>query len=164
MENKVSQEAQNFLNQIVGLPLINAMKSTEIDLQGLYAFGFGQYQEDNRYWKGEEFPTYILHVLCRFKVIWKNGQKRVDIYYEDTPNEEFDAGIKSLIGLKVKRVGLSEKNDLWLDFGDYWIVFATYENAEESWRLLTFVNEKNIHLAATDVCLEFDPAFDKPTD
>ena len=52
----------------------------------------------------------------------------------DTPGKQFRAEIQPLLGLAVERVAVSDKNDVWLDFGDYWVVFATFENEEESWR------------------------------
>ena len=44
--------------------------------------------------------------------------------------------IRHLIGREIMKLGLSEKNDLWLDLGDCRIVWITIENGEESWRFL----------------------------
>ncbi len=145
-------DALNFLQTLVDQPLCYGLKSPDMDL---YDFGFGNTVfVTDRYGKEREICTHILHVTCRFKVIWKNGYRRVDIYDEDTSCKRFHSDIKRLVGLKVRRVWLSNKNDLWLDFGEYWVVFATFENSEESWRF--FTSDKDApHLVASDCWLRF---------
>lgn len=145
-------DALEFLQTLVGQPLCYGIKSPDLDL---YDFGFGNFVRVHN-WHGEEriVCTHILHVICRLKVIWKNGGHRVDKYYEDTPGEKFNAEVKRFIGLKVRQVELSDKNDLWLDLGDYWIVFATFENGEESWRFFTS-DIDSPHLVASDSWLHF---------
>ena len=141
-------EAKSFLDKVLGQKLNYAIKSPDTEL---YDFGFGENREteDKRI-----LPPYILHVLCRFKIIHKDGSKKVQICHEDTSPNAFNKKIEPLIGLSVKRVGLSDKNDLWLDFGAYWVVFATFENEEESWRF--FISGSNEpHLVATNNVLEF---------
>ena len=133
--------ALDFLQTLVGLPLLYGIKSPDMDL---YDFGFGE----------KVNCTYALHVVCRFKVIHTKGDYRVDRYFEDTPCEQFHMAISSLIGMKVNRVALSDKNDLWLDFGDYKVVFATFENEEESWRFFT-TNTNDPHLVASNSHLTF---------
>lgn len=129
------KEALDFLNLVSGKPLRYAIKSPDMEL---YDFGFGELIEViNRQGRKKRIGTHILHAICRFKVIWQTGDGRVDKYCEDTPSEEFHAEINRLLGLTVKRVALSDKNDLWLDLGECWIVFATYENGDESWRFFT---------------------------
>ena len=76
-------------------------------------------------------------------------------FYEDTPSEIFQKEVERLIGLCPKRVGLSDKNDLWLDFGDYWVVFATFEDGEESWRLFT-PGSAEPHWVVSDSWLRLD--------
>jgi hypothetical protein len=152
METSIRQDAVDFLHSLTEQPLLYAIKSPDTDL---YDFGFGELVEVvSRRGSKRKIGTHILHAICRFKVIWKNGEHRVDKYYEDTSFEKFHAEIQHLFGLKVKRVALSDKNDLWLDFGDYWIVFATYENGEESWRFFTS-NVDVPHLVASDSWLYF---------
>ena len=129
-----------YLNHLVCKPLCYGLKSPDSDL---YDFGFG-----------DPSAVYILHIICRFKVIWKNGEQRVRIYHENTPCEQFHAEIKPLLGLPVKRVALSDKNDLWLDFGDCWVVFATFENEEESWRFFS-ADSALPHLIAADSRMYF---------
>lgn len=139
-----------FLQTLVDQPLLYAIKSPDTEL---YDFGFGNLVEfTNRRGKKTMIGTHILHVICRFKVIWKNGKHRVTTYYEDTPCEIFHADIQRLVGLKVRRVALSDKNDLWVDLGEYWVVFATFENGEESWRY--FVSDVEPHLIASDSWLD----------
>lgn len=145
-------EAIEYLQCLVGQSLCLALKSPDMDL---YSFGFGKALEkiDSRD-KEKEICTRYLHITCRFSVIWKTENQRVDKYYENTPCEKFHSEINRFIGLKVRRVALSDKNDLWLDFGDYWIVFATFESGEESWRF--FTSDKMLpHLVASDCWLNF---------
>lgn len=145
-------DALEFLQTLVDHQLCYGLKSPDMDL---YDFGFGNTIDIiNRQKNERESCTHILHVICRFKVIWKNGERRVDIYYEDTPCEKFNCEIERLIGLKVVRVALSDKHDLWLDFGDCWMVFATFENEEESWRIFTPSTDAP-HLVASNSWLRF---------
>lgn len=141
-------DALEFLQTLVDQPLCYGLKSPNMDL---YDFGFGNLMTVQ---ENEEVCTHVLHVICRFKVIWKNGERRVYKYTEDTPCEKFHSEIKHLIGMKVNRVALSDKNDLWLDFGDYWVVFVTFETGEESWRFFTF-NMDDPHLVASNSWLRF---------
>ena len=152
METSIRQDAVDFLQSLTGQPLLYALKSPDTDL---YDFGFGKLVEVvNRHGIQKKIGTHILHATCRFKVIWKNGEQRVDKFYEDTSCEKFHSEVKRLVGLKVRRIAVSEKNDLWLDFSDYWVVFATFENGEESWRFFTFDMEAP-HLVASDSWLQF---------
>lgn len=145
-------DASKFLQTLFDQPLCYGLKSPDTDL---YDFGFGDPENPVRpYGDGKGVGTLALHVQCRFKVIWKNGEQRVDRYYEDTPCESFHSEVKHFIGMKVRQVALSDKNDLWLDLGDCWIVFVTYENGEESWRF--FISGTNTpHLVASDSWLHF---------
>ncbi len=152
MDSNIIEKAVSFLQTLVDQPLCYGIKSPDTEL---YDFGFGPLTEvTDRKGKKREICTYILHALCQFKVIWRNGECRVDKYYEDTPCEIFHSEFQRFIGLKVKRVALSDKNDLWLDFGDYWMVFATFENGEESWRFFT-AEIDSPHLVAADSWLDF---------
>ena len=137
-----------FLDSIIGQKLAYAIKSPDTEL---YDFGFGEEleTEDKRM-----LPPYILHVLCRFKIIHKDGSRKVNICHEDTTPNAFNKKIEPLIGLGVQRVGLSDKNDLWLDFGAYWVVFATFEEDDEAWRFFISGSD-DPHLVATSNVLEF---------
>ena len=146
------QDAVDFLLSLTGKPLLYAIKSPDTDL---YDFGFGELIEVvNRHGMRKKIGTHTLHAICRFKVIRKAGERRITKYYEDTSCEKFRTEIQPLVGLKVKQVAVSNKNDLWLDFGDYWIVFATFENREESWRFFTSEIDAP-HLVASDSWLQF---------
>ena len=148
----IRHSAIEFLHTLIGQPLLYAIKSRDTEL---YDFGFGELVEVvNRHGKRKKIGTHTLHALCRFKVIWRNGESRTDKYYEDTPCEKFRSEINRLVGLKIRRVTLSDKNDLWLDFGDYWVVFATFENGEESWRFFTSGTDEP-HLVASDSWVHF---------
>lgn len=138
------------LQLLDGQTLNYGLKSPDMEL---YDFGFGKIvTAQNIHGKVKKISSYILHAICRFKVINKITNQ-TEVYYEDTPSEVFDARVKHLVGLKVKRVALSQKNDLWLDFGDYWVVFATYENGEESWRFFQS-NPDSSHLVASNSSLD----------
>ena len=151
MEMSIDKGAIEFLHSLIGLPLHYAIKSPDTEL---YDFGFGRLVETvGLSGKQKKIGTHTIHALCRFKVISRTGGKTATNYYEDTPSEKFQSEINYLIGLTVKRVALSDKNDLWLDFGDYWIVFATFENGEESWRFLT-LDRNAPHLVASDCWLD----------
>ena len=151
--NRVNRdEALSYLNLLLNQPLRDARKFFDTEL---YIFGFGEtVKELDIHGKESNVAMYRLHAQCRFKVIWKNGIKRAGICYEDTPNDEFKEIVHPLLNRKVVRVGLSDKNDLWLDFKDYWVVFATFENDEESWRFFEY--HKKQHLVATDKVLELE--------
>lgn len=155
MDSSILQKANEYLNRLIGQPMLYAIKSPDVNL---YDFGFGELVEVVGY-RGQphEVGLHTLHAQCRFRVIWRKNERKVFTYYEDTPSEKFHSEIGRLIGQKVKRVVLSDKNDLWLEFGDggeCWVVFATFENDEESWRFFTF-DEENLHLVAADSWMEF---------
>ena len=142
--------ALEYLQNLVDQSLRYGIKSPNMDL---YDFGFNNAIDVSNLHENKK-STYVLHIMCRFKVIWKKGAHRVDRYYEDTPCEKFHSEIKKLIGMKVLRVALSDKNDLWLDFGDCWVVFITFENGEESWRFFTSSID-DPHLVSSDSWLYF---------
>lgn len=142
-----------FLQSLVDLYLCYGIKSPDMDL---YDFGFvNEINSIHRSDKKKVVYTHCLHVVCRFKVIWKIGNNKTDIYHENTSCEKFHSKIAYLIGMKVKRVALSEKNDLWLDFGDCWVVFVTVENNEESWRLIS-PDTDAAHLVASNSWVYFE--------
>lgn len=143
----------SFLETLMGQPLVYCLKSPDTEL---YDFGFGSFV-DIVTLRGNKHTicTHTLHVLCPFRIISKTGTGQSQWYYEDTPSESFQCDVALLIGLKIKRVALSQKHDLWLDLGDYWIVFVTYENEDESWRF--FVADSNKpHLVASCSWVRFD--------
>jgi hypothetical protein len=145
-------KATEYLQTLVNQPLLFAIKSPDTEL---YDFEFGkEVVSVNRHGNPKRVGTHILHILCRFEIIRKTGEPHVDWFYEDTSSELFHSEVQHLMGLKVIRTALSDKNDLWLDFGDYWVVFATFNTGDESWRF--FTSEKTTpHLVASDCWLEF---------
>lgn len=146
-----NKKALEYLHTLIGQPLCYGIKYPDIEL---YGFGFGQWVETVKY-KDEKRQacTHNLHVLCRFKIVKKNGDLRVLRFYEDSSSEQFHSAVAPLIGLQVQRISLSDKNDLWLDLGDYWVVFATWGNGEESWRFF-HLTENAPHLVASDRSLD----------
>lgn len=153
MNTNITQQAILFLEALVGQPLCYGLKSPDTEL---YDFGFGTMVEVDS-WRGgkKTICAQTIHALCRFRIIQKNGTNQSEWYYEDTPHNRFRHNITPLIGLCVKRIALSEKNDLWLDLGDYWIVFVTYENGDESWRFFVSDRDKP-HLVASNLWVRFD--------
>ncbi len=152
MDNE-QQHAMDLLQTLVGQPLIYGLKSPDTEL---YDIGFGEMVEVMG-WSGkmQMMPTHALHILCRFRVKWKTGKHRVDTYYEDTSSKKFHRDVKRLIGLRVIKVELSDKNDLWIDLGDCRMVFATFEDGEESWRFLT-CDKKKPHVVVSDSWISLD--------
>lgn len=144
-------EANHVLNNLVGQPLRYGIKSPDMDL---YDLGFG---DDVKYvcWDGEpnEACTYAIHLTSEIHVDWKNGN--VVEYCYDTPCEEFDADIRQMIDLRVRRVALSDKNDLWLDLGRCYMIIVTHENGEESWRFF-LPGSGELHLVASDLWLRME--------
>lgn len=146
------QEAEEFLRPLVGQPLRYALKSSDTEL---YDFGFGKPVEVTRLGIRRRIGTYSIHALCRFRILWKNGECGAEEYCENTPSEEFSVKIRRLIGREIMELGLSEKNDLWLDMGDCRIVWTTYENGEESWRFLAA--DTNVpHLVVSNSWMELN--------
>ena len=153
MNTNIAQDAILFLEELVSQPLCYGFKSPDTEL---YDFGFGTVVEVDS-WRGgkKTMCAQTIHALCRFRIIQKIGVTRSEWYYEDTPQHKFNQDIAPLIGLCVKRIALSEKNDLWLDLGDYWIVFVTYETEDESWRFF-ISNIEQPHLVASNSWIRFD--------
>jgi hypothetical protein len=74
----------------------------------------------------------------------------------DTSPEIFTTNIMQLVGLVVKRFALSDKFDLWIDLGDYWIVFVTWEDETESWRFFTpGSDDPHLVVSSSWLCLDY---------
>ena len=139
------EEAIELINGLVGQPFGYGIKSPDMDL---YDLGFGEWIEYlTQLGKLNTACTYAIHLTGGIKVWWKNGKKAV--YYWDTPCEEFHKNARQMIGLHVKRVALSDKNDLWLDLGQCTMVIITREDADESWRLFAPGSDR-LHLVVSD--------------
>lgn len=139
---------QEFVSQLVGWSFAYGIKSPDMDL---YDFGFVKAENAKSYDGNVDSCRYILHAMCRFKIIWQSQARDKEIYHEDTPADVFHERVNRILGLPINRATLSDKNDLWLDLGKCWIVFATHEGREdESWCL--FVRGlKGPFLSATDI-------------
>ena len=73
-----------------------------------------------------------------------------------TPPEIFTTNIMQLVGLVVKRFALSDKFDLWIDLGDYWIVFVIWEDETESWRFFTpESDDPHLVVSSSWLCLDY---------
>lgn len=98
-------QGPEFLQTLVNQTLCYGIKSPDMDL---YDFGFSNrvldFDKD-----AKEAYTHFLHVVCRFKVIWRRGKRRIVIYDEDTPSEKFQTECSRLVGLNVRCALLSEK-------------------------------------------------------
>ena len=146
-------EAEKYLQALVGLHLSYVRKAYDFDM---FEFCFEQkhsvfLQTAPNNTASREKLTLILHAICELKVIWPN--KRTNVYNAETPLKQFYTNINQLLSLSVKRIALSDKNDLWIDLGVCWIVFITFESNEESWRFFT-TEKKHPHLVASDLWLQ----------
>lgn len=153
MNSNNESNTLSFLNTLIEQPLVYCLKSPDTEL---YDFGFGSFVDIvTRRGNKHTICTHTIHALCPVNIIHKTGTMQSQWYYDDTPHEIFQDDAAPMIGLRIKRVALSEKNDLWLDLGDYWMVFVTYENEDESWRFFVSDADKP-HLVAADSWVRFD--------
>lgn len=121
------------IESLVGQQFRYGLKSPDVDL---YDLGFGRdVVFVNANGKRQEACQFTLHLVCGIFAYWKDGRK--DEFYGNTPPLVFQKSIQGLIGEKVRRVALSDKNDLWLDLGQCNIVIVTLDSDDESWRLFT---------------------------
>lgn len=142
----------SFLNTLVGSKLCYGIKSLDMDL---YDFGFCKPSCNQiTVQSAQDDCSLVLHCTCRFKVIWRHESNRTITYREDTPADVFHADIQALLGMSVIRVALSDRNDLWLDFGNCLLVFATHESNDESWRLF-IPGHLDSHLVASCYGMDF---------
>lgn len=149
----VDDDVIEFVKKLIGKPLKYGLKSPDTEL---YDFGFGDEMKIINYFGNEELVNeFVLHAICRFKIIWGNGVTRTDEYFEDTNCEKLQQDIQPVIGLAVKNVSLRAKNDLQLDFGPCRMVFATNNDGEESWRFFT-MHDGSPHVVASSLSLQFD--------
>ena len=142
-------EAIAYLDALVNRSLYYGKKCPDTDL---YDFGFGETVKKAGMGK-RCLCTHSIHATCYIKVLERFGERRIDLYDGKESYEEFHFKIQHLLGLKVRRVALSTKNDLWIDLGEYWVVFVTFENGEESWRFFE-LNNSCAHLVASDSWLD----------
>lgn len=141
MYNPNDSAVTQYLHSLVGKRLSYCIKSPDTEL---YDFGF---LDDND--EANALNELTLHALCCFKIIIHQPNCKSCLFESGTSLEKVKRRVSPLIGLAVKRVALSDKNDLWIDLGDYWLVFITYENSKESWRLFNS-NSDEPHLVVAD--------------
>ena len=137
-------EASDYLQHLINQPLQYGLKSPDMDL---FDIGFGEYININNVCK------YAIHFTYGIKLYWKNGKK--EEFDSMASHIQFNSSIKALVGAKVKRIALSEKNDLWLDMGECHMVIVTEDSAEESWRFF-WPSCDRPHLIGTSVDLYMD--------
>ena len=127
-----------------------------------YDFGFGELIRTIDTYDGKirKNSTFALHTSCAIEVIWRDGSKHIDVFLEDTSCDKLNSVMERLVGVPIKRVDLSEKNDLWLDLGVCWIVIATNDDGEESWRFFD-PNSDKPHLIASNELLARSEEFYK---
>ncbi len=146
-------ELHHYLQSLIGLKLCYGIKSEGCEL---YDLGFFVYEEQLPLSK-KDWPAtaYALHAFCDLKIIGRKKPCSVTICDATTSPKKFSQIISGIIGKTVDRVALSEKNDLWLDLGDDWIVLVTSEDDLESWRL--FIPYSGLpHLVASNARLDND--------
>lgn len=145
-------DALYILDKLVGLPLLYGLQSPDVVF---FDLGFGEYiQAKNLYGIERSVATYSLHAVCGIKIIHRKEPRHTECYFGDTP-AAFNSLLSKLTGQIIKRVALSEKNDLWMDLGDYWIVFVTNEDSEESWRYFSHLNNTS-HLVFSDTWIHWE--------
>ena len=163
------EEALSCLRRLLGQPLLYGYKFPQ--WCDLYEFGFGRLVEDERhddfsdldlpkimrdaFCEGGKRAEFVLHAVCPIKVVWRGEERRVDLFDEETERETFRSVASRLAGASITRIELSDKQDLWLDLGEFWLVFVTSENEEESWRFFT-ADGKAAHLVASSARIELD--------
>lgn len=162
MNNKIQgcppshDSALIFLNELVGSPFRYGLKSKDLYF---YDLGFGDWlYRCNGSEKKQKITTYAIHAQCEIRVFSQiktifskvDKSNSVRSYSGDTVAEVFHKDMEKLYKNSIKRVALSSKNDLWLDLGEYWIVFVTFENAQESWRFLPLDDSRPQLIASSE--------------
>lgn len=142
LEGDIPQNVTMF----VGRSLQYAIKSPDL---ALFDFGFAEaVEQDSAKLESDNKNLLVLHISSALKIIWRNGN--VIEVYGDAEADDFDKCIQPLLGLVVRRCALSNKNDLWLDFGIADLVVVTIEDGEESWRMF-LKNDFHEHIIASDL-------------
>ena len=137
-------EAVNSLQLLKGKTLSYAIKSPDLTL---YDLGFGDFVVVDTILGPHNICEYMLHISSAIRIYWKGGG--TEEYWGDTACSEIVLLAKRLVDCPITRVTLSDKNDLWIDFGICRMVIITTEDAEESWRF--FSADINLpHLIASD--------------
>ena len=170
-EGESQEKYLSFIQRLVGQPIEYVYKHPQ--WCDLFEFGFGKWVANENHdalsdfafgkWLNNHLEVhedgkrteYVIHTVCPIKVVWRKRNKRIEVIDEQTDSAILSNVAKHLTGQTIKRVGLSDKNDLWLDLDEVWIIIVTEEDDEESWRLFT-ADVKKPHLVASNSWIEFD--------
>lgn len=144
-------KAITYLQELLEQPLSYGIKSINSEL---FVFRFGPSLDALQENTTSQICTYNLHVMCGIKIVSKIEKKTIKEYSGNSSYEVFSRDIIQLIGLTVKRVALSEKNDIWIDFGEYWVIIVTNEDDDESWRFFSSDDNRR-HLVASDSWIDY---------
>ncbi len=147
---KLSQnESYPYLSVIIGTTLNYGTKSPDFSLYNL-GFGTEIMRED---YKGNlcAFSEYSIH--CVEGIVLYSNHKRQEYGYEDL-QFTFESAISPFVGLVVRKITLSDKNDLWIDMGKCQLVIVTSEDNEESWRFLSSAH--GYHIISSNKWIELD--------
>lgn len=143
-----TNSSDKLIDALVGKQFRYGFKSPDMDL---YDLGFGcDIVFMNADGKRQEACQFALHLVGGIFAYWKDGRK--EEFYGNTHPSAFQKSIQNLIGENVRRVALSDKNDLWLDLGQCNIVIVTLDSGDESWRLFT-PGADAPHLVASNISL-----------
>lgn len=151
--NMTRDDAEKMLGCIIGQPLQYGRIYQEY---GMYGLGFGPLFKVPS-WNGvpKLVCPYTFHIQCQLKIIDREKCSAIK-FMADTPPEIFTTNIMQLVCLVVKRFALSDKFDLWIDLGDYWIVFVTWEDETESWRFFTpESDDPHLVVSSSWLCLDY---------
>ena len=138
-----------YIENLLNVPLCAAQKSPDTEL---YEFIFGEPIINQTPKNEKKNETYVLHVVCEFDIIFRK-EKRIKHFDSNTDHKEFHKCVELCINKLIHRVAINETNQLWLDFGDIWVVLIPLENGEEAWRFFELRNGP--HLVASNLELGF---------
>lgn len=131
--NKYQEDALTSLSGLVGCCFRYGLKSHDMDL---FDLGFG---EDvcflNCLGNTQTACRYTIHLTRGIILYWKDGC--INEFDSATEGHAFSVAVAPLIGAIVRRIALSEKNDLWIDIGLCNMVIVTHEDSYESWRFFS---------------------------
>ena len=105
--------ARGILQKLVGKPICYGIKSANMEF---FDIGVGNCDiikiSDS---KTQFLSSYAIHASCCIKISDRENANKAVTYSGESLCEDFHNEMKNLIGLTVKRISLSEKNDLWID-------------------------------------------------
>lgn len=135
-------EGTFFLQQILHMPIIYAIKSPDISF---YDIGFGNPENNG------EPAHFVLHIQCIFDLYWDH--KIFQRFYGDMGQQEFVPIEQRLLGQCVQNAYILQGNQLMLLL-DYCTMIVRTDNDDiESWR---FFEYNDTHLVAAGCWLELN--------